>query len=91
MELARVSSGKLVIRHISDLHSAYFFSLLRETLKTPVNYGVARKDAEGSQEICRIRQFSESPSAYFGREAKSVREMIDFSATSRHDMPNVSK
>ena len=48
MELARVSLGKLgrfVIRHISDLHSAYFLNLLRETLKIPVGH-------RRSKEIC---------------------------------------
>ena len=51
--------GRFVIQHISDLPSAYFFIVLRETLKIPVKQ-------RSSKEICGRILGNMPHSAFFG-------------------------
>ena len=67
---------------------------IHERLLRPLTRELARVRLAGSSFgifPTSVRHISESHSAYSLAAAKSVREMIDFSETSRHDMPNESK
>ena len=56
---SQIKLDRFVSRHISDLNSAYFLSLLRETLKTPVKQ-------RSHNEICGRILGNMPHSAFFG-------------------------